>query len=272
MCLTFYSLFNRSLWLLPVVTVSLVLMTFSTTYGIAVGLNHTQAVFPYVTKTGAAVPERGIFTIGITIAAILFCMNVEIRYEYVRLNFSQMSLTPAEKARWMTTNTMTLYLSHISVFGLFMLASFQIDTMNVPHHLGAFLTFVFGPVCCWLHSAITWKTYKEERKTEFLITFLCQIVMSFVSTCLLIIFSGSFGSYKHQRLLQESSKTDTLRDVFLTSTISEWLLAISIILFLLTFIPGFKKMEFDGIVTKWKAPGSEKSVLCGRILGCCSNV
>ena len=53
---------------------------------------------------------------------------------------------------------------------------------------------------------------------------------------------------------------DTLRDVFLTSTISEWLLAISIILFLLTFIPGFKKMEFDGIVTKWKAPGSEKSV------------
>lgn len=59
--------------------------------------------------------------------------------------------------------------------------------MNVPHHLGAFLTFVFGPVCCWLHSAITWKTYKEERKTEFLITFLCQIAMSFVSTCLLII-------------------------------------------------------------------------------------
>jgi hypothetical protein len=43
------------------------------------------------------------------------------------LNFSQMSLTPTEKARWMTTNTMTLYLSHLAAFGLFMLASFQVS-------------------------------------------------------------------------------------------------------------------------------------------------
>ena len=46
----------------------------------------------------------------------------------------------------------------------------------------------------------------------------------------------------------------------MTSTISEWLLALSTVLFLLTFIPGFKKMEFGGVITKWKAPGSEKSV------------
>ena len=46
----------------------------------------------------------------------------------------------------------------------------------------------------------------------------------------------------------------------MTSTISEWLLALSIVFFLLTFIPGFKKMEFGGVITKWKAPGSEKSV------------
>jgi hypothetical protein len=55
------------------------------------------------------------------------CMNVEMRCEYVKLNFSQMSLTPTEKARWMTTNTMTLYLSHLAAFGLFMLASFQVS-------------------------------------------------------------------------------------------------------------------------------------------------
>ena len=59
--------------------------------------------------------------------------------------------------------------------------------MKAPHLLGVFLTFVFGPVCCWLHSAITWKTYKEERKKEFLITFLCQITMSFISSSLLLI-------------------------------------------------------------------------------------
>lgn len=252
------------------VTVSLVFTTFGTTYGIAVGLNHTQAAFPYVSKTGTAVPERGIFTIGMTIAAILFCMNVEMRYEYVKLNFSQMSLTPTEKARWMTTNTMTLYLSHIAAFGLFMLASFQFDSMKAPHLLGVFLTFVFGPVCGWLHSAITWKTYKEERKKEFLITFLCQITMSFISSSLLLIFCGSFGSYNHQKQLQIGPRTDILRGVFLTSTISEWLLALSIVLFLLTFIPGFKKMEFGGVTTKWKAPGSEKSVICGRLYECCT--
>ena len=63
-------------------------------------------------------------------------MNVEMRYEYVKLNFSQMSLTPTEKARWMTTNTMTLYLSHIAAFGLFMLASFQVscNKMNIASY------------------------------------------------------------------------------------------------------------------------------------------
>jgi hypothetical protein len=65
--------------------------------------------------------------------------------------------------------------------------SLQFDSMKAPHLLGVFLTFVFGPVCCWLHSAITWKTYKEERKKEFLITFLCQITMSFISSSLLLI-------------------------------------------------------------------------------------
>lgn len=36
---------------------------------------------------------------------------------------------------------------------------------------------------------------------------------------------------------------DTLRGVFLLSTTTEWLLAFSILFFVLTFIPGFKRLK-----------------------------
>ena len=36
---------------------------------------------------------------------------------------------------------------------------------------------------------------------------------------------------------------DTLRGVFLLSTTTEWLLAFSIMVYLLTFIPGFKRLR-----------------------------
>ncbi|KAK3102123.1 hypothetical protein FSP39_008953, partial [Pinctada imbricata] len=135
-------------------------------------------------KTGTDVPERGVFTAMVTITALAMAMNAEIRFQYVRLVMGQMSLTPKEKRRWMSANSWALYLSIVAAIGLLLVASFQVDVMNVPHYLGAFCTFVFGVIACWIHCAITYKLYKEERVTEYIVTSIFQIIISFISSVL----------------------------------------------------------------------------------------
>jgi hypothetical protein len=92
------------------------------------------------------------------------CMNVEMRYEYVKLNFSQMSLTPTEKARWMTTNTMTLYLSHLAAFGLFMLASFQVSCNKMTIASYGVMVMVFNATFNNI-SAMSWQSALLVEKT-----------------------------------------------------------------------------------------------------------
>ena len=53
-------------------------------------------------------------------------LNAEIRFQYVRLMMTQMSLTPAEKSRWITANKLSLALGLLAAFGLLFVASFQV--------------------------------------------------------------------------------------------------------------------------------------------------
>ena len=52
---------------------------------------------------------------------------------------------------------------------------------------------------------------------------------------------------------------DTLRGVFLLSTTTEWLLAFSIMVYVLTFIPGFKRLRDIKVKVTVDKGGGEKS-------------
>ncbi|XP_033751727.1 DNA damage-regulated autophagy modulator protein 1-like isoform X1 [Pecten maximus] len=275
MCLTLYQLLGKVLWILPIFTFSWIFSTVLLTYGLAVAQNHTYAVFPYISKTGTQVPERGIFTLFISIGALSMAMNAEMRFKYVELMYERMSLTPREKTRLSTMNKSALYLSLAAAFGLLIVASFQVDTMPIPHYSGAFLTFLLGGICCWLHAIITWKMYKEERDKAFFLTFIFQIIVSLFVSVFFVMFSVSLGHYRHQRDAGYGTKEfdhpeGALRPIFLTAAFSEWFLALTVVAYILTFVPGFRTIDYDGGTVKWKAPVSSSVSTCTKMMRCCS--
>lgn len=269
--LTVYHLLRACLWTIPVFTFLWSVPAFFITYGISQALNHTSNVFPYISKTGTKVPEKGLFSLAIFVCSIALALNAEIRFQYVRLMMTQMSLTPAEKSRWITLNKLSLAMGLVACFGLVFVASFQVDTLPVPHYMGAFATFGLSLVCCWIHAAITYKLYKEERKSGLRYTFIVQIIISLVITISFLTFIISFASYRYQKSKGKGTKENELRDVFQSASGSEWVLAITTISFVLTFIPGFRTIEFDGFSVKFKPPATNsKTSFCLRLCDCCA--
>ncbi|XP_078332222.1 DNA damage-regulated autophagy modulator protein 1-like isoform X3 [Crassostrea virginica] len=239
--------FGRYMWILPIITLVWFMVSMGTTYGIAVALNHTFPDFPYISYTGVEAPEKGIFTFAIVVTSLMFAANAEMRFLFVREIFSEKKMNK----RWMQTNSAGLVLGWISSFGLFVMGFFQVDVMKLPHYFGAFLFYVVAIVYLWLQTVITWKLRHVAQKQNDgkvwrairIIVWIFQILNSAAATILLILFYVSKEIYKMQRKADMGTKWDTLRGVFLLSTTTEWLLAFSIMVYLLTFIPGFKHLR-----------------------------
>ncbi|XP_033752194.1 DNA damage-regulated autophagy modulator protein 2-like [Pecten maximus] len=251
------------MWLLPILTFAWIISWCFVTYGIAVANNHTFPVFPYISYTAVETPERGIFTITIATGAIFLAANAEMQYLFIKkLLFKHRPAESFNLKRWVNTNRAGLCLGMISGLGLLFVACFQVDTMKPPHYAGAFMCFGAAMVYAWIQAIITWKIrqfdiIKHKGRRAFLITQICQIASSVVSTILFITFAVSKYKYNKGRDDGLGTKWDTLRAVFLVSTISEWLLTFSVTLFLLTFIPGFCMFSHTRIEIEFKPSHSE---------------
>ncbi|XP_052799440.1 uncharacterized protein LOC128231061 [Mya arenaria] len=232
---------KRRLWLLPILTSGWLFSSFWTSYAIAVSYNHTEADFPYISHTAIEAPERCVFGQMVNIGAVMLGMNVILRYLFVK-KFLLCKGT-AGTDRWFRVNLAGLCLGIASAFGLSMVANFQTQVQRVPHYIGAFFAFGFGTVYCWVQSALTYKvhyTFKGKRVLAAL-----QFTNSIVMTLLLVLFGTSKAVYKVREYRGQGTKWDTLRAVYLTSTITEWLLALSVLTFTLTFAPDFRNMRVD---------------------------
>lgn len=265
MCQRFGRLLSKSLFILPVITCVWTVVGFVIPYGVAVAHNHTYAVFPYISNTGIYVPERGIFSLFVSVAALLMSMNALMRFQYIKLCLekNRQSIRDTNPAsynavlyrRLTNLNKTGLGLNLMASFGLLMVASFQVKIMDAPHYFGAFLTFVLGAICCWIQTFLTYKKEdrgltpepKLQRKT-----FIFQLCISGLISLLFVIFSTCIAVYRLRRKAGHGTKYDTLRATFLMSSFSEWFLALSIIAFFLTFVPGFRKMDFMGVNVKFK--------------------
>ncbi|XP_060082883.1 DNA damage-regulated autophagy modulator protein 2-like [Ylistrum balloti] len=234
------------MWILPILTFIWIFGSCVVTYAIAVANNHTFPDFPYISYTGVKPPERGIFTITIATGAVFLAANAEMQYLFIKKLLMQ--YRPVESfnlKRWLNTNRAGLILGMVSGLGLLFVACFQVDTMKPPHYAGAFLCFGAGMVYAWVQVVITWKirqfdVIQQQGRQRFLAAQISQIVTSVLSTILFVTFAVSKTKYNKARDAGLGTKWDTLRPVFLVSTISEWLLTLSVTLFLLTFIPGFR--------------------------------
>ncbi|XP_052269528.1 DNA damage-regulated autophagy modulator protein 2-like isoform X2 [Dreissena polymorpha] len=239
---------KRRLWLLPILTSSWLFSSFWISYGIAVGYNHTEADFPYISHTAIEAPERCVFGQLVNIGAVMLAMNVILRYLYLKRYFLCKQVTVTD--RCFKVNLAGLVLGFASAFGLSMVANFQTEVQRIPHYIGAFFAFGIGTVYCWIQTTLSYKVRclmtgdkLSDQKFRKMALVILQFINSVVMTVLLVLFSTSKAIYKVQSTKGLGSKWDTLREIYLTSTVSEWLLAFSILTFTLTFAPNFKNVR-----------------------------
>ncbi|ESO97673.1 hypothetical protein LOTGIDRAFT_228276 [Lottia gigantea] len=234
---------KRRIHYLPILTAFFIIGSLFITYGVSVSQGHVEPDFPYISYTAIKVPERCIFAQLINIGSTLLAFNVYIRYLTMRAMLTATRRLTSDR-KW---NIATLIMGFLSALGLSMVANFQTVDIKPAHYVGAGLAFILGTCYCWVQSWLSWKLRRPLNNT--LVANL-QIVNSVFLTCFLIIFIISKAVYKLSEIHGLGTKHDTLRVPYLVSTATEWLTAGSIVTFVLTFIPDFRKSILRGPVVE----------------------
>ncbi|GFO31113.1 DNA damage-regulated autophagy modulator protein 2 [Plakobranchus ocellatus] len=227
-------LLRRKVHYLPIFTAIFIISAFFLSYGVSVYHGHVEPDFPYISYAAIQAPERCIFAQLVNIGAFLMAANVYIRY----LQMSEVLDQLKGARRDIMVNKASLILGWISAFGLTMVANFQTVEMRPGHYTGAGLAFLLGMVYCWLQTSLS------VRYSRWSLVAICQLIHSICLSICLIVFIISKTIYKVRESQGHGTKWDTLRVVYLISTISEWLTAASIVTFVLTFYRDFSRIEF----------------------------
>uniref|UniRef100_K1RZF9 DNA damage-regulated autophagy modulator protein 2 n=1 Tax=Magallana gigas TaxID=29159 RepID=K1RZF9_MAGGI len=183
----------------------------------------------FISYTAIEAPERCVFGQLINIGAVLLGMNVWVRYLFVKEIFLKKKVQDVIK--WQRVNIAGIILGFLSALGISMVANFQTVVQRGPHYVGAGLAFGLGLAYCWLQTRLSWKLRSEKYGNHFVAV---------------------------AQLVNSIALTTTVPEVYLVSTISEWLVATSVLTFALTFM-----WDFRALVMETPRNGETRSVTNG---------
>ncbi|XP_055997242.1 DNA damage-regulated autophagy modulator protein 2-like [Ostrea edulis] len=173
-------------------------------------------------------------------------INVWVRYLFVKEIFQKRKVK--DVTYWQKVDIAGIILGFLSALGISMVANFQTVVQRGPHYVGAGLAFGLGLAYCWLQTRLSWKLRSETYGHRLVAV--TQLINSTALTVFLILFSITKIIYKINEAKDlkkglKDTKFTSLRGVYLASTISEWLVATSVLTFALTFIWDFRALVME---------------------------
>lgn len=222
----------------PLSLVVLSLLTFITTYIIAVSQKHVTPYLPYISDTGSKSPESCIFGQLLNISTMLAFATMYVRYKLVA------SMVNIDSTRLHLLNKISLGFGIIAAFGMSVVGNFQESNVLIVHLIGALMVFGVGALYAILQSIISYKMYPEYNGLS-----ICRIraaISCFSSICFITTFAAAAAAgknYKNDPLHWQPEMKGFAAHI--VSTASEWLLAISFLSFFMTYIKDFRKVEID---------------------------
>lgn len=207
-------------------------------------------LWPYISDTGTKPPESCIFGQFLNIGAFLLCVIFYIRYKQVAEFYA---IYPHEKKRLKKLNTFSMGLGIFGSLGVSMVGNFQETSMYKVHVIGASMCFGLGTVYLWVQVYLT--RFIAPPDYPCLIK-IFRIILALIDTIALLV-AGSAGavasyladlygdnvSYDHCDVT--FNKDSKAWPFHLASTISEWILAISFMVFLLTLWVDFSYLTLS---------------------------
>lgn len=234
----------RGLSYLPILLVLTSFATFIVSYIIAIVRHDVSPYFPYISDTGTKPPESCIFGQFLNISAALAIATMYVRYKLV----SQISV--GEDTKLACLNKAGLVLGILSALGLSMVANFQETNVEPVHVTGAALVLGVGVIYAFVQTSLSYRMNPDYNGLK-----ICRIrlaISCIALTAMIITFVSATVSriQVHGHIDKTKWKPeDGGFTAHIISTISEWVTAVTFLLFFFTFVRDFQKVKLGIVAT-----------------------
>lgn len=211
---------------------------------ISILLNHCEVAWPYISDTGVHVPESCIFSQLLNIASTLIALTIAVRYKQVEQQCRDNLLPDAN--RYFTLNKWSFVVGLASAAGLSIVANFQELQLFTIHMIGAFSAFGFGLIYCVSQTRLSYYMYPIVKSGLLLAR--CRLALT-ILLAITFISSSIFGpisiKYFHGTDTTNWKPSDGGYLYHVISSVCEWISAMAIDFFLLSFAHEFKFMSIS---------------------------
>ncbi|XP_064481051.1 DNA damage-regulated autophagy modulator protein 2-like isoform X2 [Ornithodoros turicata] len=183
---------------------------------------------------GTHPPESCIFSQLLNICSLLLVGTVYVRYkqieQYYRDHLSQ------ESPRVLRLNRISLWLGCVASLGVSIVGNFQETEVLTVHVFGAFLALGIGTLYTWVQTAMSFRMQplvNSLTAARFRLGISVLATAAFLSTA--VTAPLSIARF-HGRDKTKWGPDDGGYRLHLASTVSEWLLAFTVNLYILTFV------------------------------------
>lgn len=204
--------------------------TFLISYIIAVLEGHVDAIFPYISDTGARPPESGVFSLMTTITAFASVATMFARFKYVQKLQEDTNARP-----WL--NLVAFCCGLVSCLGMCIVGTFQVTLMPYTHDVGAVVFFIFGVAYTALQSVISYLTHPYGSSMA-----VCH-VRALVSALAVL---AAFPMIVCAALVPSKLDWDAHDKgyvIHIVSAVFEWVVTFCFVLFFLSYIREFQRFR-----------------------------
>ncbi|KAI1309046.1 DNA damage-regulated autophagy modulator protein 2 [Halotydeus destructor] len=228
---------SRVHWL-PISVALGVPFTFIITYVTALFLGHVQG-FPYISDTGKVAPESSFFSLLINLVCVLFALTIFVRYKQIQQYYRQTDPPHEATVKILARNYVSLYLGMLAIFGLMILANFRSGDVAIAHQTGALVCFLFGPLYCWYQTNLSYLMEPLVNSRAMAHVRLTLVIIMTITFLISLVCGLAVGALY-------DTKKDIMSDgqvLYINSTVNEWVTAITMDLFILTFAGEMHKVS-----------------------------
>jgi len=200
-----------------------------------------EVELPYISDTGTHVPESSIFAQMLNFCAFLVGLTIYVRYKQIEQYYRD-NLSP-ESTKIFCRNRIALICGLTSAIGLSMVANFRELELFKIHMVGATMAFGFGTVYCWLQTIMSFKMHPLVN-TQLMAGFRLFLTILMTGTFATSCICGPLAmKYFHGKDPTNWQPDDGAFGLHLTATVCEWITAMSLNFFVLSYVEELKKIS-----------------------------
>jgi len=237
-------------WLKPhhaiVMMGTMMILGFVCGYAISVSNGDVEALFPYISDTGAKPPGSCVFGLLLNIGGMIAFLIIYLRHRQYEKYYA------LENWKLHILNDVSMFFGYCSALGALLVANFQETNVITVHIIGAFMTFIIGNIYCWIQSYLSIHSSGSISKFTIYIRFILSCLSTVFFIMLFIFTSIATERLRDSGMLDGKNKFDVMMnwkssyagyDVHVAATFSEWLMVFCFIFYFFTYYKEFKKMS-----------------------------